>query len=220
MPGLGDLLPRHVRRQPRADLLWRYVGRNSRGVPGPAHRSILGPDPNLLAQLHVAEIHILIGQNDDHPLFDVDDDLLSGLDSRARPLFELVVIRFAPPDVGSARRARTVGFRSFRRTESSCSSTDTTPAPAWNPRSSCRTNCGTRPVAFRKWCIRRGPARSAGTTPPKACRARRPAPACSTTSIRRSAVRICCRASSFRCSWQAPIYHMMHGKVTAQFFSL
>src|SRR5258706_7887247 len=87
MTCLSDLLSRLPRRKPRVHLLRRHVGWNPRGVPGPARRGVLGPDPNLLAQFHVAEIHILIGQNDDHPLFDVDDDLLSRLDSRARPLF-------------------------------------------------------------------------------------------------------------------------------------
>src|SRR6516164_4291135 len=84
-----EFLSPHARHQPRIDLIRRHVCRYPGGVPGPAHGGVLRPDPYLLAEFHVAEIHVLIGENDDDPFLDIHDDLLPGLDGGARPLFEL-----------------------------------------------------------------------------------------------------------------------------------
>src|SRR5262249_45639487 len=99
---LSEFLSRHVRHQPCIDLVRRHVGWYPSGVPGPTHRGVLRPDPDLFADFQVAEIDIPIRQNDDHPFVDVDHDLLPGFDGSARPSFELAVVRLAPPDVRMA----------------------------------------------------------------------------------------------------------------------
>src|SRR5262249_28116708 len=89
--------------KPPVNLIWRHVGRYLGCAPDPAHGGILGADPDLFAELHVAEIDVLIRQNHDHPLVDIDDDLLSGLDRGARPGLELAVVWLPPPGIRVAR---------------------------------------------------------------------------------------------------------------------
>src|SRR5262245_35316173 len=96
-------LPRHLRHEPRVNLIVRHVGWNLGSLPSAARRGVLRADPDLFAQFDLAEVHILVGQNHDHPLVDVHDDLLPRFDGNARPLLELAVIGLLPPGVRVAR---------------------------------------------------------------------------------------------------------------------
>src|SRR5215831_15411720 len=70
--------------------------------PIPAARTKSLPDHELVAGVHGAHVDLLVGKDDDDPVFHIDDHLLLAVYRFVRELFELLKKRLAAPGRGVA----------------------------------------------------------------------------------------------------------------------